>query len=154
MKRKTKTGEAKMKLDDRKHLPSTERMIRLGFGWMKYCLCLFFIKCPYRCCWVPGPLRRTKYLHSFYHRTHPCLISILDFILSFFFFFCFFSSFPLCLSFSLSLFFFLTKQYFDILLPFIKSSFSGNGAQYILIFLKNCFHSPSPLALKLCICNW
>ena len=68
-------------------------------------------------------------------------------------FFCFFSSFPLCLSFFLSLFF-LTKQYFDILLPFIKSSFSSNGAQYVLIFLKNCFHSLSPLALKLCICNW
>ena len=68
------------------------------------------------------------------------LNSRFHFVLFFFFFFCFFSSFPLCLSFSLSLF--LTKQYFYILLPFNKRSFSRNGAQYTLIFLKNCFHSP------------
>lgn len=143
MKSKTKTREVKMKLDDRNHLPIHRKDDTVGIRMDELLSYLFFIKCPYGCCRVPGPLRRARYLHSPYHRIHPCLIWILDFILSFFFSFFFaFSAHFLCASLSFSLSLFLTKQYFDILLPFIKSSFSRNGAQYTLIFLKNCFHSP------------
>ena len=142
-----------MKLDDRKHLPVHRKDDQVAVR-MDELLSFIFYQMPLQ---MPPSARSAQegQVPPLFLPQNSSLFDLnsqFHFVL---FFLCLFSSFPLCLSFFLSLsFFFLTKQYFDILLPFIKSSFSSNGAQYVLIFLKNCFHSPSPLALKLCICNW
>ena len=141
-----------MKLDDRKHLPVHRKDDQVAVR-MDELLSFIFYQMPLQ---MP-PSARSAQEGQVPPLFLPQNSSLFD-LNSQFHFVLFFLPFQLIsfvpLFLSLSLFFFLTKQYFDILLPFIKSSFSSNGAQYVLIFLKNCFYSPSPLALKLCICNW
>lgn len=113
MKSKTKTRKPKMKLDGRKHLPILRKDDQVGI-WMDELLSLFiFIKCPYGGSRLPGPLRRARVPPQSSPLFH--LNSQFHFVL----FLLHFSAFPLCLSLSL----FLTKQYFDILPPFIRAPF-------------------------------